>query len=123
MRLYEAMEKMYEGEKIRRKDWYENCYIYLNNDDIIVDERENKFYITNVGGDWEVVEEVEMIEEGREDTLEVFKELYKAVNEIQDLHIYDNIILKFIEQNDYRYVIDELKVLLDMMNNVYKLDK
>ena len=123
MRLYEAMEKMYEGEKIRRKDWYENCYIYLNNDDVIVDERENKFYITNVGGDWEVVEEVEMIEEGREDTLEVFKELYKAVNEIQDLHIYDNIILKFIEQNDYRYVIDELKVLLDMMNNVYKLDE
>ena len=123
MKLYEAMEKMYEGEKIRRKDWYENCYIYLNNDDVIVDERENKFYITNVGGDWEVVEEVEMIEEGREDTLEVFKELYKAVNEIQDLHIYDNIILKFIEQNDYRYVIDELKVLLDMMNNVYKLDE
>lgn len=123
MKLYEAMEKMYEGEKIRRKDWYERCYIYLNNDDVIVDERENKFYITNVGGDWEVVEEVEMIEEGREDTLEVFKELYKAVNEIQDLHIYDNIILKFIEQNDYRYVIDELKVLLDMMNNVYKLDE
>ena len=123
MKLYEAMEKMYEGEKIRRKDWYENCYIYLNNDDVIVDERENKFYITNVGGDWEVVEEVEMIEEGRKDALEVFKELYRTVNEIQDLHIYDNIILKFIEQNDYRYVIDELKVLLDMMNNVYKLDK
>ena len=122
MKLYEAMEKMYEGEKIRRKDWYERCYIYLNNDDVIVDERENKFYITNVGGDWEVVEEVEMAEE-RKDTLEVFKELYKAVNEIQDLHIYDNIILKFIEQNDYRYVIDELKVLLDMMNNVYKLDE
>ena len=122
MKLYEAMEKMYEGEKIRRKDWYERCYIYLNNDDVIVDERENKFYITNVGGDWEVVEEVKMTEE-REDTLEVFKELYRAVNEIQDLHIYDNIILKFIEQNDYRYVIDELKVLLDMMNNVYKLDK
>ena len=123
MKLYEAMEKMYEGEKIRRKDWYENCYIYLNNDDVIVDERENKFYITNVGGDWEVVEEVEMIEEGRKDALEVFKELYRTVNEIQDLHIYDNIILKFIEQNDYRYVIDELKVLLDMMNNVYKLDE
>ena len=122
MKLYEAMEKMYEGEKIRRKDWYERCYIYLNNDDVIVDERENKFYITNVGGDWEVVEEVKMTEE-REDTLEVFKELYRAVNEIQDLHIYDNIILKFIEQNDYRYVIDELKVLLDMMNNVYKLDE
>lgn len=123
MKLYEAIEKMYEGEKIRRKDWYENCYIYLNNDDVIVDERENKFYITNVGGDWEVVEEVEMVEEGRKETLEVFKELYRTVNEIQDLHIYDNIILKFIEQNDYRYVIDELKVLLDMMNNVYKLDK
>lgn len=124
MKLYEAMEKMYDGEKIRRKDWYENCYIYLNNDDVIVDERENKFYITNVGGDWEVVEVVEVVEEGRrEDTLEVFKELYRTVNEIQDLHIYDNIILKFIEQNDYRYVIDELKVLLDMMNNVYKLDE
>ena len=123
MKLYEAMEKMYEGEKIRRKDWYERCYIYLNIDDVIVDERENKFYITNVGGDWEVVEEVEEVKEGRKDTLEVFKELYRTVNEIQDLHIYDNIILKFIEQNDYRYVIDELKVLLDMMNNVYKLDK
>lgn len=117
MKLHEAMEKMYEGEKIRRKDWYENCYIYLNNDDIIVDERENKFYITNVGGDWEVVEEE------RKDTLKVFKELYRAVNEIQDLHIYDNIIIKYIENNDYRYMIDELKMLLDMMNNVYKLDE
>lgn len=117
MKLYEAMEKMYEGEKIRRKDWYERCYIYLNNDDVIVDERENKFYITNVGGDWEVVEE------GRKDALEVFKELYRVVNEIQDLHIHDNIIIKYIENNDYRYMIDELKYLLDMMNNVYKLDE
>lgn len=123
MKLYEAMEKMYEGEKIRRKDWYENCYIYLNNDDVIVDERENKFYITNVGGDWEVVEEVEEVEEGRKDTLEVFKELYRIVNEIQDLHIYDNIIIKYIENNDYRYMIGELKALLDMMNMVYKLDE
>ena len=117
MKLYEAMEKMYEGEKIRRKDWYENCYIYLNNDDVIVDERENKFYITNVGGDWEVVKE------GRKETLKVFKELYRVVNEIQDLNIHDNIIIKYIKNNDYRYMIDELKVLLDMMNNVYKLDE
>ena len=73
MKLYEAMEKMYEGEKIRRKDWYEGCYIYLNNDDVIVDERENKFYITNVGGDWEVVEEVEEVKEGIKETLKVFK--------------------------------------------------
>ena len=114
---------MYEGEKIRRKDWYENCYIYLNNDDVIVDERENKFYITNVGGDWEVVKVVEEVKERRKDTLEVFKELYRVVNEIQDLHIYDNIIIKYIENNDYRYMIGELKALLDMMNNVYKLDK
>ena len=114
---------MYEGEKIRRKDWYENCYIYLNNDDVIVDERENKFYITNVGGDWEVVKVVEEVKERRKDTLEVFKELYRVVNEIQDLHIYDNIIIKYIENNDYRYMIDELKYLLDMMNNVYKLDE
>ena len=117
MKLYEAMEKMYEGEKIRRKDWYENCYIYLNNDDVIVDERENKFYITNVGGDWEVVKE------GRKETLKVFKELYRVVNEIQDLHIHDNIIIKYIENNDYRYTIGELKALLDMMNMVYKLDE
>lgn len=117
MKLHEAMEKMYEGEKIRRKDWYENCYIYLNNDDIIVDERENKFYITSVGGDWEVVEE------GRKDTLKVFKELYRVVNEIQDLNIHDNIIIKYIENNDFRYTIDELNYLLDMMNIVYKLDE
>lgn len=123
MKLYEAMEKMYEGKKIRRKDWYERCYIYLNIDDVIVDERENKFYITNVGGDWEVVEEVEVVEEGRKDTLKVFKELYRVVNEIQDLNIHDNIIIKYIKDNDFRYTIGELKALLDMMNMVYKLDE
>ena len=118
MKFHEAMKKIQRGGKVRRNNWINGCYLHLNEDNEIVDEQNRAYYFTNITDDWE-----EIIEDDREEVMQVYKDLYRVVNEAYNVHIYDDIILKFITQNDYRYMIDELKVLLDMMNNVYKLDK
>ena len=117
MKFYEAMEKIQNGKKIRRSYWVSGCYLHLK-DNVIVDEKDREYYFPNVSDDWE-----EVVEDDRIEVMKVYKDLYKVVNEAYNVPICDDIILKFIEQTDYKYMIDGLKLLLDMMNNVYKLDK
>lgn len=117
MKFHEAMEKIQRGGKVRRNNWISGCYLHLK-DNEIVDEQNRAYYFTNITDDWE-----EVVEDDRIEVMKVYKDLYRVVNEVYNVHIYDDIILKFIAQNDYEYMIDELKVLLDMMNNIYKLDK
>ena len=117
MKFHEAIEKIQNGKKVRRSNWISGCYLHLK-DNVIVDEQDREYYFTNITDDWE-----EIVEDDRIEVMKVYKDLYRVINEAYNVHIYDDIILKFIAQNDYKYMIDELKVLLDMMNNVYKLDK
>ena len=123
MKFYEAMELLESGKKIRKINWNKNCFLYIDKETgDILDEEKRMYYFTNIKAKDEWEEYLGDLDD-RIEVMKVYKDLYKVVNEAYNVHIYDNVILKFIEQNDYRYVIDELKVLLDMMNNVYKLDE
>ena len=123
MKFYEAMELLESGKKIRKVNWNKNCFLYIDKETgDILDEEKRMYYFTNIKAKDEWEEYLGDLDD-RIEVMKVYKDLYKVVNEAYNVHIHDNIILKFIEQNDYRYVIDELKVLLDMMNNVYKLDE
>ena len=123
MKFYEAMELLESGKKIRKVNWNKNCFLYIDKETgDILDEEKRMYYFTNIKAKDEWEEYLGDLDD-RIEVMKVYKDLYRVVNEAYNVHIYDDIILKFIEQNDYRYMIDELKVLLDMMNNVYKLDK
>lgn len=123
MKFYEAMELLESGKKVRKVNWNKNCFLYIDKETgDILDEEKRMYYFTNIKAKDEWEEYLGDLDD-RIEVMQVYKDLYRVVNEAYNVHIYDDIILKFIEQNDYRYMIDELKVLLDMMNNVYKLDK
>ena len=123
MKFYEAMELLENGKKVRKTNWNKNCFLYIDKETgDILDEEKRMYYFTNIKAKDEWEEYLGDLDD-RIEVMQVYKDLYRVVNEAYNVHIYDDIILKFIEQNDYRYMIDELKVLLDMMNNVYKLDK
>ena len=123
MKFYEAMELLESGKKIRKVNWNKNCFLYIDKETgDILDEEKRMYYFTNIKAKDEWEEYLGDLDD-RIEVMKVYKDLYRVVNEAYNVHIYDDIILKFITQNDYKYMIDELKVLLDMMNNVYKLDK
>ena len=123
MKFYEAMELLESGKKVRKVNWNKNCFLYIDKETgDILDEEKRMYYFTNIKEKDEWEEYLGDVDD-RIEVMKVYKDLYRVVNEAYNVHIYDDIILKFIAQNDYKYMIDELKVLLDMMNNVYKLDK
>ena len=123
MKFYEAMELLESGKKVRKVNWNKNCFLYIDKETgDILDEEKRMYYFTNIKAKDEWEEYLGDLDD-RIEVMKVYKDLYRVVNEAYNVHIYDDIILKFIAQNDYKYMIDELKVLLDMMNNVYKLDK
>ena len=123
MKFYEAMELLESGKKVRKVNWNKNCFLYIDKETgDILDEEKRMYYFTNIKAKDEWEEYLGDLDD-RIEVMKVYKDLYRVVNEAYNVHIYDDIILKFITQNDYKYMIDELKVLLDMMNNVYKLDK
>ena len=123
MKFYEAMELLESGKKVRKVNWNKNCFLYIDKETgDILDEEKRMYYFTNIKAKDEWEEYLGDLDD-RIEVMKVYKDLYRVVNEAYNVHIYDDIILKFITHNDYKYMIDELKVLLDMMNNVYKLDK
>lgn len=120
MRFFEAMELLESGKKVRKVNWNEGCYLYINEETgDILDEEDRMYYFTNIKAtdNWE-----EYKEDTRKEVEPIFKELYRIVQEIIRLPIERDLILQFITQNDFRYNLDELKLILDILNNNYKLD-
>ena len=58
MKFWEAMKLMEEGKKVRRKTWLENEYIYLDEYNIIMDEKDEPLETMHYIGqnDWEIYE-------------------------------------------------------------------
>lgn len=60
MKFWEAMKAMEEGKKVRNKDWMEEFYIYLNEDNDILDERDavcDLNFIGEKGSEWEIYDD------------------------------------------------------------------
>lgn len=60
MKFWEAMKAMEEGKKVRNKDWMEEFYICLNEDNDILDERDavcDLNFIGEKGSEWEIYDD------------------------------------------------------------------
>ena len=57
MKFWEAMKAMQEGKKVRRSDWGENCYLYINEDGSFYDNREQIPILYTVGTEWEIYDD------------------------------------------------------------------
>ena len=121
MKLHEAIKHMEEGKKVRLPYWNKDKYVCVNEKNCIVDHEGQITMIYGILSDeWELVEDKPKFE--RMEAPQVFKDLYKVVNDVMKLPFEDDIILQFIKNNDYEYSLDSLQHLLNAMNNLYNLD-
>ena len=118
MKFLEAMEVLGNGGKVRRYGWVKGEYLTLDENGGVVDGFNRPYYISKLTDDWE-----EYKEDTREEVLQVYKDLYRIVNEAMRVPIEDDLLLKWISQNDFRYMIDELQAMLNLINLYYRLDK
>lgn len=121
MKLHEAVELIEQGKKVRLPWWGEKRYVHANEKNCIVDQEGQAAMIYGaLCDDWELVEEPVEVE--KMEAPQIFKDLYKVVNEILLLRFEEDIILQFIKDNDYEYPLVDLKHLLEALNNIYNLD-
>lgn len=118
MKFHEAMNVLGDGGKVRRHGWIKGAYLTLDENGGVIDEIGRPYHLSKLTDDWEVYEE-----DTREDVLQVYKDLYRIVNEAMDVPINDDLILKWISRNDFKYMLDELQAMLNLINLYYRLDK
>ena len=119
MKLHEAIQMIEQGKKMRLPWWGPERYVCVDNKNCIVDQNGQAALIYGaLCDDWEEFKEMK-----KEEAPQVFKDLYRIVNEILDLRFEEDIILQFIRDNDYDYPLVDLQRLLIAVNNVYNLEK
>ena len=77
MKFWEAMKLLYEGKKIRKKDWGLIEYIELDREnECIVDNTGSPYAIVTITGEWEIYDD-------RLDAPDVLINLYKAARQFE----------------------------------------
>lgn len=58
MKFEECLIALKAGKKIRKSSWWEECFIYFDENDCLVDEEEKSFVCEGIREeDWEIIEE------------------------------------------------------------------
>ena len=105
MKFWEAVREIQDGKRIRRKNWLDRDYIYMENGKLM-NEQGKRYLIDYVFNDdeWEIYDE-------RKDASKILKDLAK---ELENVLSYTCAILTPNE-------IDMLKKVLSELNEKYKI--
>ena len=105
MKFWEAVREMQDGKKVRRKNWLDRDYIYMENGKLM-NEQGKRYLIDYVFNDdeWEIYDK-------RKDASKILKDLAK---ELEDALSETRMILTPNE-------IDMLKEVLSELNEKYKI--
>lgn len=128
MKAHEALSALEAGEKIRRKDWDKNQYLYLNEDNFVKDQNGHKFVdvygkskLTMILDDnWEIYDDRKEIPE----QLNYLKDLYKQYQEKDFCKVLqcNNCPLE-IRLKDNTSICTTLDKILNRINKEFKLNK